>query len=112
MMGIFRRKLLKCTFGLAVLAILLVKFCAYSISAFKSSAQTYAIEKSSEQNNDKEEESSVKSKKQLLHHDYFMVTYQHPEAISQLRQLTRLHQLRIGKFPPKNVPTPPPDFLS
>lgn len=96
---------------MAVLGILLLKFCAYSISAFKSSKNAYAIEKMSEEHKDKEEESSDKCKKQFLHHEYFMVAYEHPAVASQMPQLTRLHQLRIGKFPPKNVPTPPPDYL-
>lgn len=111
-MGIFRNKILKCTVGMALLSILLIKFCAYSISAFSSPENSYSIEKSSEENKNKEEESLDKSKKQLLHHDYLGVAYEHPSATKHLPLFKRLDQLRIGAFPPRNVPTPPPDFQS
>jgi len=112
MMGIYRNKILKCTFCLVLLGIFLVKFCVFSISAFSSSAETYAIEKSTEENKDKEEESSDKSKKQALHHESLGIAYEHPAGTTHLPILTPLYQLSISTFPPRNVPTPPPDLFS
>jgi len=110
-MGILRHKFLKGSFGILLLSILLLKFCAFSISAFSSSANAYSIEKSSEDNKDKEEESFDKAKKKLLHHESLVIVYEHPEGTKNLPLHALFYRLRIGAFPTRNVPTPPPDIL-
>lgn len=95
-----------------LLGILLLKFCAFSIYAFSSVNRSYAIEKGAEENKDKEEESLDKAKKKLLHHESSVVLYEHPTGTKFLPLHTLLQRLRIGNFPPRNVPTPPPNYCA
>lgn len=103
---------MKSIFSIAVLAILMLKFCAFSISNFSSSSEPYSIEKHAEENKDKEAESYDKTTKKLLLYESSIIDHEHPLWTNHLPIRTNPYRLRIGNPPPKNVPTPPPNFAS
>ncbi|WP_139180136.1 hypothetical protein [Pedobacter rhizosphaerae] len=112
MMKLLRNSLLRSVFGVVLLAILLIKTCAFSISYFSSSEITSALEKNAAENKDKEEESFDKTKKKLLLYESSIIDQGHPLWTNHLPLRTQPYRLRIGNPPPKNVPTPPPDHQS
>lgn len=108
MIRLLRKNSLKCIFGFLLLGIFMLKFFSFSISSLSSSA-TYSIEKNAEEKNDKEEESFDTTKKKLLLYESSIMNHEHPLWTNHLPVRTRAYRDRIGNFPPKNVPTPPPD---
>jgi len=104
-----RKNLFKNFLSLLVLGLFTIKLCAYSISAFRSSASLYTIEKSSEESKGSEEESFDKLKKKLLLYETFL-----PEnptiAVENIQEENAVgFGLYPCSFPFRNVPTPPPD---
>jgi len=112
MMSLLRKKILKRIFSCLLLGVLMLKFFAYSISSFSSFSGAYAIEKSAEENKDKEEESFEKAKKKLQIYETSIPVYEHPTWTSHIPDPNRMYKIRIGSFPARNVPTPPPNSIS
>lgn len=111
MIRVLRNNLFKSIFALALLSILALKVFAFSISHFASS-NPYSIEKNTEENKDKEEEAFDKAKKKLMLYESSVMGSEHPLWANHLPIRTKPYRLRIGNFPPKHVPTPPPDSIS
>lgn len=108
MMKMLRNNVLKNTFGLMLLGIILTKVFVFSFSCF-SSRDAFAIEKSSEESKDKEENALNKIKiKEFL--------YQFPDMSHHSLIWTNLlppnsgfHTQPLGTSPIKTVLTPPPN---
>jgi len=111
MMSLLRKKLVKGIFGCLLLSILLLKFFAFSISYLSSSASSYSIEKSAEENRDKEE-SFDNAKKKLMLYETSVTDHDHDLWSSNIPIRIPVYRIIMGNFPPRNVPTPPPDQLS
>ncbi len=108
MIRLLGKNSLKSIFGCLLLGIFILKFFTFSISSFSSSS-TYSIEKSAEESKDKEEESFDTAKKKLLLYESSIMDHEHPLWTNHLPVRVNAYRDRIGNFPPKNVPTPPPD---
>ncbi|KLT64374.1 hypothetical protein AB669_17620 [Pedobacter sp. BMA] len=111
-MRLLRNKLLRSIFGFALLAVLAIKFCSYSIACFSSSANAYSIEKSAEENKDKEEEAFEKAKKKMLLYEASLMVFEQTLSVNDQPERMVPYRLRIGLPPLKVVPTPPPDSIS
>lgn len=109
MIRLLRKNFLKSIFGGLLLGIFMLKFLSISIASFSSLSHTYSIEKSVEENQDKEEESHDAVKKKLLLYQSALTVNEHSLWVHYPATRTRAYRERIGSFPPKNVPTPPPD---
>ena len=112
MMIYLRGKQVKYFFSFVLVCALLMKICAFSLSVFSSGDHVYSIEKSAEENKDKEEESLDKAKKKLILFESSIFCDDHQLWIYRSPVRSYSYKLQISNFPPKNVPTPPPDFVS
>lgn len=110
-MKVLRRKLLKKIFSMALLSIMLLKLCAYSISHFSSCNDTFAVEKNVEEGKDTKE-SLDKNEKKLLTYLFASSDHGHLLWINYLPISVCSHKMQIGTHPIKTVPTPPPDRLA
>lgn len=111
MMKLLREKLFKRIFGLALLSIMLIKICAFSISHFYSSIDPLAVEKSAEEGKDVKEEAADKKEKKLYTQEFTCLNHGHILWISHLPRGIYSYILQIGSQPLKTVPTPPPNHL-
>lgn len=110
-MKLLRGKLFKNIFGLALLSIMLIKICAFSISHFYSSADPLAVEKNAEEGKDVKEEATDKKEKKLYTQGFTCLDHGHILWINHLPHSIYSYILQIGSQPLKAVPTPPPNRL-
>ena len=110
MMKELRNNLLKRIFGIVLLTIFAIKMCAFSISSFSCTQDASAIEKYATENKEKEEEAFEKSKKKLMLYESPVIDHEHPLWTNHLPVRIHDYRMRIGNPPPRNIPTPPPDF--
>lgn len=102
---------MKGAIGFMLLSVLMLKFFAFSISILSSDANAYSIEKNTEENRDKEESFDT-AKKKLLLYESSLTCDEHTVWSNYLPLRMPAHRIILGNFPPRNVPTPPPDYLS
>lgn len=110
MRKLLRGKLFKNIFGVALLSIMLIKICAFSISHFSSSFDPLAIEKSAEEGKDAKEEPADKKEKKLMSYSFSCIDHGHLLWSNHLPLNRYAYIKEIGIHPVKTVPTPPPDY--
>ena len=111
MMKHLRNNFTKSTFGFLLLSMLMLKFFSYSISTFTSSNSSYSTEKGAEDNKDKDEESFEKAKKKLQLYESSATQKENLHYINRMLLPAQMQKTKLHIFPPRTVPTPPPDFL-
>jgi len=110
-MNVLRKNLLKNIFGVALLFMMLLKVCAFYVSHFSPSANSFAVEKNVEEGKDAKEEALDKNEKKLLTCVFFSIDQGHLIWVSRLPLSIYSYKMQIGSHPLKTVPTPPPDLL-